>query len=190
MVLSNWRKFIADLDRFFERKQTPIETVTLWFDEVKHLPAEFLPFAAKEIRGKEFFPRNLPWAVLQLWPEWLKANPQRLEPERMEDCPGCADGKGWIRCWRQNKLYDSCASSWVAYVVRCTVCNPHPPELLAECQKRNRKPEWAATISQVEERGYHVGTWPQGGYPWPKDYPQGLGMINLQAPEELEDVPF
>ena len=108
MTDTEFRSFLADLCKFFEKKYPSEGTGKLWYSEVSHLPAACLPFIKALIFKKEF-PKNLPETIRSLYRLWLHENPGKYAGT--EKCPDC-DGSGWIS--ENRKAY------------KCGSCNAEP----------------------------------------------------------------
>ena len=95
MVQFQFVSFVQDLFDYYERKRPNDNTMDLWFDEVKNIPDECLPWIKQKIfKENENKPSNLPATMWALYNAWLQANPDKRAYREEKDCPDCEGG--WL----------------------------------------------------------------------------------------------
>ncbi len=94
MVRESFTKFLAKLSAFYERKvQATPGTADIWFDKVKHIPDECLPWIEKKIQDEcDHWPHNITMAICEYHRAWQESNPDKRAPERHWECTDCSDG--------------------------------------------------------------------------------------------------
>ncbi len=121
-------------DKYVQPGDVTARRLRSWFAQVSHLPDEPLDWVESEIKKRwSSFPRNLSKAVLELWDEWLAQHPRKKAQQ--ETCNYCFDG--WILARQPEQAFEQ--------AVRCGHCNKPGPQGV-----------WAATQSQIRERGWEV----------------------------------
>jgi len=90
-------EFVEKSVKFFERKPPSGETVSLWFDEVRFISAQALPYISERLRELEYFPRNLPAFMHGAAKAWKKFNPGQ-GPRSPKD--ECRDGYWEVAQWK------------------------------------------------------------------------------------------
>jgi ribosomal protein S27AE len=116
MLLFDFSNIINELCDYYERREPKEGTKELWFQRVKSIPLEALPWIVKKItQENETFPKNLPGVIAALFFSWREAHPEKFTTRREVDCPDCDDGT--IRAWKigaNGKTY--------SYLFRCGRC--------------------------------------------------------------------
>ena len=116
MKLFDFTSMLKDLSDYYERKEPKPGTSELWFDRVKSIPEEAIPWIVKKITSEsETFPKNLPGTVSALFFSWRETHPQKIAHGYVVDCPDCEDGT--IRAWKiglNGRPY--------SYLFRCRRC--------------------------------------------------------------------
>jgi len=96
-----FNKFLRSAFSYFARKlDLPRETGILWQKECGHYPEEFFDWALQQIKavnsGRDFL-GNPPKAVQELWTQWLRINPQKVERREFRcQNPHCEDGRFYV----------------------------------------------------------------------------------------------
>lgn len=115
MELFNFTQVIKELCDYYERKEPKPGTLELWFDRVKTIPAEALPWIVKKIcQENDAFPKNLPGSLAAMFFAWKQAYPEKILAEQYTSCPDCHEGT--IRAWGE---HDGRA---YPYLFRCGKC--------------------------------------------------------------------
>jgi hypothetical protein len=96
MVREEFETFTVKLSAFYERKVRPMHgTLDLWFEKVRRIPAEALPWMENKIyEESEGWPRNLTSTMWALYHSWLQAHPEKRSFKRDQFCPDCEGG--WL----------------------------------------------------------------------------------------------
>jgi hypothetical protein len=96
---------------YFERKEPSDETVDLWFQTVREIPAEALPWLYQELIGLEAWPRNLPGFLqtrVRNWPGLSRQTQPHCE---------CHRGTWEVAFWRPE------LDEWAIFSLPCGSCN-------------------------------------------------------------------
>ncbi len=110
MVEQDFADLVTSLCAYFERKQPGPESLSRWFEELRRIPREALPFIKQRFCEKDEYPGNFPNAIKSLWNEWLLAHPEKRAKEKKPGCPNCQNG--WLfvayltptKCWGETAL--------------------------------------------------------------------------------------
>lgn len=98
MELFDFTKLLKDLSDYYERKEPKQGTAELWFEKVKRIPNEPIPWITNKIYQEcESFPKNLPSILWGFFSVWRDAYPEKIATRTLRDCPDCSDGT--IRVW-------------------------------------------------------------------------------------------
>ncbi len=113
MVEKAFHDFVMELCFYYERKEPREQALDLWFTEVKHIPDEPLDWMRTQITNRhEFYPKNLPVVMRELWQQWLEDHPnRRMHRNGDSNCKDC-EGTGIITLYREG----------YRYVFRCGKC--------------------------------------------------------------------
>lgn len=111
MVAADFARWLKRALSYFDRKEPSDDTVNLWFEEVKDLPAEALPYAYQALTELDSFPRNLPGFLRAKTREWLGSRPRRNQG----DC-GCHSG-AWEVAFFRRELQE-----WAIFRIPCGIC--------------------------------------------------------------------
>lgn len=104
MVQFQFVKFVQDLFDYYERKRPNDNTMDLWFDEVKNIPDECLPWIQSKIfKENDTKPSNLPATMWALYNAWLQANPHKRAYTAEVECPDCEGG--WLVLQKRLESY-------------------------------------------------------------------------------------
>ncbi len=98
---------------YFERKEPSDATVDLWFQAVRDVPAEALPWLYRKLIELEAFPRNLPGFMLARAREWRAGNPHRQPRDYCE----CHSGVWEVAFWRPE------LGEWAIFTIPCGRCS-------------------------------------------------------------------
>lgn len=128
MDAKTFGKTIKKLCRYYEKTIPAKETLEFWLEKLAHLPDECMPWMVSQITdSQERWPANLPSVMLKLWPQWLRAHPDKVSHYE-NGCMDC-DSIGWLhvrdkegfvcafRC-RCGKLQNSAPSVWLHDLLR------------------------------------------------------------------------
>lgn len=163
MELFEFTKAIKELCDFYERAKEPRQgTIELWFDRVRQIPSEPVPWIIGKIEeNSDTFPRNLPGALWAGFREWSQAYPEKMAPRVMCDCPDCTDGILWARAEKNGQRY--------SYIFRC-----------ARCKQSNTEAYPMASRTELMA-DYEV--MPRDGWPYE---PRGVRVVNQPADRTLQ----
>ena len=164
MKLFDFTSMLKDLSDYYERKEPKPGTSELWFDRVKSIPTEAIPWIVKKITSEsETFPKNLPGMVAALFFSWRETHPQKIAHGYVVECPDCEDGT--IRAWKiglNGRPY--------SYLFRCRRC------------QRDTTQGWPmATRTDLLAEGYE---------PEQKEKPEKPGSLKVLVDKVCNDVPF
>ena len=99
---------------YFKHAKLPAdETMDIWTEEAGKFPSEFYDWAFMSLKAREKkLPDNFPQAVLELWQEWMRRNPEKIERREFR-CKQkeCADGLLFV------------IKDGVSFVFRCAECD-------------------------------------------------------------------
>jgi hypothetical protein len=115
--LFEFSKILKEIGDYYERTKEPRHgTIDLWFDKVKHIPTEPIPWIVSKIEAdNESFPRNLPATLWGAFREWMQMNPDKVAcVQTFRECPDCSEGLIWARMEKNGHRY--------TYVFRCARC--------------------------------------------------------------------
>ena len=116
MLRFDFERLITELCDYYERKEPKLGTVDLWFEKVKSIPSEAMPWIIKKIcHENERFPNNLPGMLAALFFSWRESNPDKVASQARFYCPDCEDGT--IQTWKigaNGRCY--------SYLFRCARC--------------------------------------------------------------------
>ncbi|NJB67524.1 hypothetical protein GGQ74_001164 [Desulfobaculum xiamenense] len=187
MTRQDFAEFVKSLCRYFGRpfdieSEAGRDQLKLWYRHVAEIPAEPLGWIEARIQqGQDFFPRNLPRNVRQLWDEWLREHPERVASRREEvgrSCGECLGGLLYVQrplvgrdgIYRpyigpDGREYERIQTA----VFRCATCNGAPVSIIP-----------MATASQLQAQGWEF----QGSMP------QWRGEGPLRTPETVGSLPW
>ena len=134
MVQFQFVKFVQDLFDYYERKRPNDNTMDLWFDEVKNIPEECLPWIQSKIfKENETKPSNLPATMWALYNAWLQANPHKRAFTEEKNCPDCEGG--WLVLHRFVDMY----GREVSHSAACGRCKQIPNAYYLTLEEAERK---------------------------------------------------
>lgn len=100
MIDSEFTALVKRLNEYFGlQKNVTWDRHAMWFSEIKHIPAEAIPFIESCIHDNwNTLPSNLPRHMRGYYQAWKSANAQKFIDYPRTDCAEC-DGKGllWVR---------------------------------------------------------------------------------------------
>ena len=135
MQKETFSEFVWELSEHFEHKQPTKARARSWYERVKDLPDEILPWCSTKIKDtSDYFPRNLSKAILEFWEVWKRENPDKIKNET--DAIGCS------RCFR-GWLPVQLGTETTAF--RC-----------GHCQSVTQDIATMATVEELEGYGWHV----------------------------------
>src|SRR5512135_1198948 len=85
-------QFLKDACSYFERRLPADVTYNLWFEDLKNIPAESLPFIRNRLKELDAWPKNFPRFIWGIYREWLEVNPHKKAPEEKPGCLQCHEG--------------------------------------------------------------------------------------------------
>lgn len=121
-------KALKRLCLYYEKVIPHRETRELWMAKLQHLPDECMPWMVLQITdSQDRWPANLPSVMLKLWPQWLRAHPDKMSYYE-NGCTDC-DGVGWLHVrdkdghvcafgCRCGKLQNSAPKAWLHELLR------------------------------------------------------------------------
>ena len=116
MHLIEFGSAIKKLCQYYERKEPTQGAIELWFDSIKKIPSEPIEFIIKKINEThDSFPKNIPQAFWNSYYEWKTANPEKLEQDRLFDCPDCNHGLIFVKKMNESGVV-------YRYVFNCSLC--------------------------------------------------------------------
>jgi hypothetical protein len=97
----NFSKFLRDSFSYFAKKLVlSRETGVLWEKECGQYPDEFFDWALQQLKalnsGRDFL-ANPPKVIHELWQQWLKLNPRKVERRELQCLnPHCEDERFYV----------------------------------------------------------------------------------------------
>jgi hypothetical protein len=92
----NYRKFMTNMYAYFSKPLPKKETAEIWRSEIGNYPEDFYTWAYGAIKNREKkFPDSPPFAVRELWQEWLRRNPDKRETHEFR-CSQALCKDGWL----------------------------------------------------------------------------------------------
>lgn len=135
MNKDNFKRMADDLSAHFGANPPTNARLRSWYDRVKDLPDSILEVISVKIKDTfDQFPRNFSKAILAVWFEWQRENPDSMalinEPQ---GCLFCH--RGWIftRLGKETRAF------------RCGHCKSVPQEIAI-----------MATTDELESYGWHI----------------------------------
>jgi hypothetical protein len=90
MVEKELFELVRDTCLYFRKPETSLKSTQLWYEEVRFIPSEAVPWISKSLReGK--FPDHFPRAIKKLWSVWLADNPEK-RARKEKGCIECDQG--------------------------------------------------------------------------------------------------
>ena len=165
MLLFDFNSLITELCDYYEHREPKPGTKELWFEKLKSIPKEALPWIIKKICSEnEAFPKNPPAMVAALFFAWRETHPDKKAHDIVVECPDCDDGT--LVAWK----IGSCG---------------HPTSNLFRCGRCRQNGTQAWTIARRSEliaQGYEVGD---------KDKPGQRGSLKQLVEKVASDgLPF
>ena len=126
-------EFMKSLYAYFSKPLPKADSARIWKEEIGGYPTEFYEWAYSVLKNREKkFPDSPPFAVKELWREWLRRNPDKLE-RREFSCRQLKCESGFLFVWKEH-----------SFVFRCRECDSQ--------QEHQRIP--IRTWDQLENDGY------------------------------------
>jgi hypothetical protein len=93
MELYEFKNALTTLCDFYERKEPKPQSIVLWFEAVKNIPSEPVPWMVKKIEDtNDSFPKNMPGSFWATFNEWKQAHPEKRAFKNYFHCPDCDEG--------------------------------------------------------------------------------------------------
>lgn len=172
MNSDEYSELINDIHLYFSRKRPESRQLVLWYEKVKHIPAEAVKYIYEAITDEEErLPMNLPKKIKAGWSAYLRDNPSKLVRHKRTACPDCY-GHGLIWYTRYEEIYERLNEAFCV----CGNCSNW------KCHFDDKEPYNTFTRQHLEELGHKI---------WP--YTDNITVVKGQTLDDMKaqvGIPF